>query len=159
MPKVVSNTTPILSLLKIDQLHLLEAIYKKIIVPAAVWQEIEAGKRKPYYADLAQLSWIEIQNIQDVTKLAAFPLLDRGEAEVIVLAQEIKADLVIIDEELGRIEAMKIGLTLTGTLGVMLKAKQQGMIPAVRPLLDLMLQRSVWVNPRLYQDVLLLAGE
>lgn len=159
MPKVVSNTTPLLSLLKIGHPHLLEAIYKKIIVPAAVWQEVEAGRGKPYYTDLTQLSWIEILNVQERTKIAKFLSLDQGEAEAIVLTIEIKADLLIMDEALGRTEAMNHGLTLAGTLGILLKAKQKGLISSVRPLLDLMRQRDVWISERLYQDVLSLSGE
>ncbi len=65
MRKIISNTTPILSLLKIDKLDLLKEIYGIVIVPFAVYQEIEEGKEKPYYQDLTSLDWIEIRNIKN----------------------------------------------------------------------------------------------
>ncbi len=63
MRKIISNTTPILSLLKIDKLDLLKELYGKVIVPLAVYQEIENGKKKPYYKDLKSIDWIEVQKI------------------------------------------------------------------------------------------------
>ncbi len=102
MRKVISNTTPILSLLKIRQFHLLELMYGTVIIPTAVWEEIEAGKEKNYYTDLTGLAWVDIQAVQNPSAVEYLTDLDRGEAEVIVLAREIGADLVIIDETLGR---------------------------------------------------------
>ena len=98
MRKVISNTTPILSLLKINKLNILKELYGEIIVPNAVFLEIEEGKNKPYYTDLKSISWINILNIQDSKSLDKFEDLDAGEAEVIILANEINADLIIIDE-------------------------------------------------------------
>ncbi|MBK7409126.1 MAG: hypothetical protein IPJ40_14325 [Saprospirales bacterium] len=95
MRKIVSNTTPILSLLKIGQLSLLEKLYTKVIIPKAVWQEIEAGKDKAFYVDLFILSWIEILPVENQDSVTFLTDLDKGEAEVIVLAREINADLVI----------------------------------------------------------------
>ncbi len=85
--------------------------------------------------------------------------LDRGEAEVIVLAREIEADLVIIDEEIGRTYARHFGLTITGTLGILLKAKQHGFISEVRPLLEALVSKGVWIGLHLLDEVLRLAGE
>jgi hypothetical protein len=65
MHKVISNTTPILSLLKIDKLILLKELYGKIIIPEAVFKEIETGKEKPYYQNLSYLDWIQIQKIKN----------------------------------------------------------------------------------------------
>lgn len=60
MRKIVSNTTPILSFLKLDRLDILESLYCKIIIPEAVYIEIEQGKTKQYYQDLLAVNWIEI---------------------------------------------------------------------------------------------------
>ena len=65
MLKVVSNTTPLISLLKLSKIALLREIYTKITIPYAVYQKIEAGIHKDYYQDLSNLSWIEIQKIKD----------------------------------------------------------------------------------------------
>ncbi|MFO8240419.1 MAG: hypothetical protein R6T90_05425 [Dissulfuribacterales bacterium] len=84
MHKVVSNTTPIISLLKLNRLELLQNIYNQIYIPTAVYNEIEAGKTKGYYKDLSKVDWINIIEIQDKQVLKYFLDLDAGEAEAIV---------------------------------------------------------------------------
>jgi predicted nucleic acid-binding protein len=159
MRKVVSNTTPLISSLKIGHLHLLESLYSKVIIPQAVWQEIEQGREWFYYIDLQTLPFIDIQSINNADAVNYLTDLDRGEAEVIVLAREIEADLVIIDEEIGRSYARHFGLALTGTLGILLKAKQNGLVPEVRPLLEVLVSKGVWIDRHLLDHVLTLAGE
>ena len=85
--------------------------------------------------------------------------LDRGEAEVIALAQELNADLVIIDERLARRHAKRLGLNLTGTLGVLLKAKRQGLLPAIKPLIDQLRHGGIWLSDALVAEALKLAEE
>lgn len=132
MRKIISNTTPILSLLKIDKLEILKEIYKNIIIPFAVYEEIENGREKSYYQDLTQLDWIKIKKISNPKELSFFIDLDKGEAEVLILSQELNADLVIIDEIFGRRCAKQMNVKLTGTLGVLLKAKKQGIISSLK---------------------------
>ncbi len=98
MRKIISNTTPILSLLKIDKLELLKEIYGTVIIPRAVFQEIEKGKDKPYYQNLSLVNWIKIERIKNKESRTFFFDLDDGEAEVLILANEQNADLVILDE-------------------------------------------------------------
>ena len=102
MLKVISNTTPLLSLLKIDKLDLLKDLYGIVSIPLAVFLEIEAGKEKPYYSDLTEYDWIKIENIRNIESRTYFFDLDDGEAEVLILAKEQDADLVILDEIMGR---------------------------------------------------------
>ncbi len=85
--------------------------------------------------------------------------LDRGEAEVIALAQEMEAGLVIIDERLARSHAKRLGLSLTGTLGVLLKAKQLGLVEAVSPLVDQLRQGGIRLSDVVVAEVLRLAEE
>lgn len=159
MPKIVSNTTPIISLLKIGKLIILKKLYTKIIVPQEVYNEIENGKEKEYYADLSLLDWIEVIPIKDKKSIFYFLDLDKGEAETIILAIEIKADLVIIDEKLGRFHAKHADLKITGTLGILLKAKKQGIIKKIKPLLLELKEKGIWLNDNLFEKVLILAGE
>ncbi|MCA1762187.1 MAG: hypothetical protein ABR574_08480 [Cryomorphaceae bacterium] len=65
MLKVVSNTTPLISLLRISRLDILESLYKKILIPRAVYDEVEAGKNKDYYSDLLEFPWIDVVEIED----------------------------------------------------------------------------------------------
>jgi predicted nucleic acid-binding protein len=159
MHKIISNTTPIITLLTISKLELLRDIYSKIIIPEGVFQEIEEGKNKHFYKDLSRIDWIEIKSITDKKTLKYINDLDKGEAEVIVLANEIKADLVIIDEKAGREYAEHFGLKLTGTIGILLKAKQIGLIDKIQPLLTIMRENGIWLNQKFINQVLKIANE
>ncbi|MFV0606949.1 MAG: hypothetical protein ACK5NK_14035 [Niabella sp.] len=123
MPKIVSNTTPIISLLKIGKFEVLKEMYDEIIIPEGVYEEVEVGKNKGFYTDLSALSWIKIEKIQNQKSLSYFLDLDNGEAEAIVLATEKEADLIILDEAMGRFYAKHAGLRVTGTIGILIKAK------------------------------------
>lgn len=159
MRKVISNTTPILSLLKINKLPLLKELYGKIIIPNAVFQEIETGREKQYYQDLSLLSWIDIMEIKDSASKTSFDELDDGEAEVLILAKEQKADLVLMDEIMGRKFARQLDFNLTGTIGVLLKAKENGIISSVTELLSELTEKGTWLNPKLISRVKKLSDE
>lgn len=159
MLKVVSNTTPLISLMKINKLFILEELYNEIIIPQEVYAEIERGKHKQYYLDLSKVKWIDIKQISDEKALSYFLDLDKGEAETIILANEIDADLVIIDERLGRYHAQHASLKITGTLGVLLKAKDKGVVEEVKPLLHDLKDKGIWLNENLIESLLRLAGE
>jgi len=159
MHKVISNTTPILSLLKISKLDLLKELYEKVTIPFAVFQEIENGKEKQYYQDLTLLSWIEIAEIKNPESRAYFTDLDSGEAEVLILAKEQNADLVIMDEIMGRRFAKQLEFNLTGTIGILLKAKEKGLINSVSELLTELTEKGTWLNPKLISSIRKLSKE
>ena len=159
MPKVVSNTTPIISLLKLSRLDILKELYSEITIPFAVFQEIETGKNKGYYKDLSKINWINIVKIQDNQALKYFLDLDAGESEAIILATELGADLIIIDEKLGRFYAKHADLKVTGTIGILIKAKNQGIVKYLKPLLYELIEKDVWISERLIGEVLKHVGE
>jgi len=160
MPKIiVTNTTPLLSLLKIGKLSLLKELYGCIYVPFAVYQEIESGKDKDYYADLSKIEWVKIEKIQSKEAKQYFFDLDDGETEVLILAQEKQADLIVLDEIMGRRYALQMDLNLTGTLGILLKGKQLGYIDKITPLLYELINKNSWINPKLMAKVIRMAGE
>lgn len=159
MPNVVSNTTPIISLLKLSRLDILQELYSEISIPFAVFEEIEAGKNKRYYQDLSKIDWINIVKIQDKKALKYFLDLDAGESEAIILATEIGADLIIIDEKLGRFHAKHADLKVTGTIGVLIKAKNQGILKELKPLLYELIEKDVWIGETLIGEILKQAGE
>ncbi len=159
MRKIISNTTPIISLLKVDKLNLLKELYTKIIVPTAVYLEIENGKEKPYYQDLTQIDWIDIQEISNPDSRAYFLDLDDGEAEVLILAKEQNADLVIMDEIMGRRYSKQLGFNLTGTIGILLKSKEKGLISSVKNLLNELTEKGIWLSPKLISKALKLSKE
>jgi predicted nucleic acid-binding protein len=159
MLKVVSNTTPLISLLKLNRLEILKALYTEIIIPTAVFREIENGKNKKYYQDLSKYNWIIITAIRNKHSTEYFLDLDEGEAEAIILATEIDADLILLDEKLGRFHANDAGLKVTGTIGVLLKAKNTGIITKIKPLLIELTEKDVWLSNRLIKEICKLSNE
>jgi predicted nucleic acid-binding protein len=85
--------------------------------------------------------------------------LGAGESEALSLAVEIQAARVLVDERAARRVAQAMGLSVVGTLGVLLAAKRKGLVAEVRPLIDALLQRGFWVAPHLVERALFVAGE
>ena len=128
-------------------------------IPQEVFNEIEAGKRKKYYLNLLAFEWFKIEQIQDRKSIAYFLDLDKGEAEAIVLATESEADLILLDESLGRFHAKHAGLRVTGTIGILVKAKKQGLISELKPLILELKEKGVWLSESLIERILELANE
>lgn len=84
--------------------------------------------------------------------------LDAGEAEAIILASEINADLIILDEKLGRYYARNADLRVTGTIGVLIKAKTVGLISELKPLLNELTEKDVWISEKLKNEILKIVG-
>lgn len=151
--KVVSNTTPIISLSAIGYLSLLPDLFGQVYIPKAVYQEIKSKKAFGYQEiDSDFIKTIEIKG----TMYLGFLLndLDLGEAEAILLATEINADVLIIDERLGYKIAQSKGINAIGTLSILLMAKEQGIIKSVKPLLDDMIQKGRWYSQSVYENFL-----
>jgi len=158
---VVSNTSPISNLAAIGQLGLLQQLYSNVIIPLAVYQEIlETGNTDPATLAIQNLNWIQTRSVTNLPLLQTLQMnLDPGEAEAITLAVELNADRLIIDERRGRNEAIQVGLQVTGLWGILLAAKQQGLVPLLQPILDDLIANGFWVRKELYTEVLVLAGE
>lgn len=155
----VSNTSPINNLAAIGQLNLLPQMYGRVIIPEAVYEELT---KIPVEGteEVKSSNWIEkrqAKNINLVEKLK--DKLDPGEAEAIALAIEVKADLLLIDERLGRGIAESNNLNIIGVLGILLEAKKRGLITLIQPLLEQLRNSNFWIKPELYARVLTLAGE
>lgn len=158
MKKVVSNATPIISLASVDKLSLLKDIFGKVYVPRAVVNEIRTGKY-PGHKELDS-DFFEIAEVNNKINLS-FLLndLDLGEAESIVVAKEIEADLLLIDERLGYKMAQLQELPVIGTLTVLLMGKKRGLIQAVKPVLDEMIEKGRWYSEKVYNHFLKSIGE
>lgn len=114
---------------------MLPSLYSTVIVPEKVYDELIEGLRsKNLKPDLPWLVVRQVSSTSDVKNLLLS--LDEGEAQAIVLSQELKADLLLIDEQAGRQIARNLGLRTTGLLGVLIEAKSKSLIPAIRPILE-----------------------
>ena len=138
MPEVViSNTSPIFYLHRLRRLDLLQKLYQEVIVPKAVVAELEAGRKQGEDVPaIDSYEWIKIRAIRSPQIMGLSTDFGPGETEVLALALEESDSLVIIDEKLARRIARLRGLRVTGTAGILLKAKQKGHILAVKPFLD-----------------------
>ena len=159
---VVSNTSPIINLAMINQLNLLERLYGTVIIPPAVYDEIVTGGAGQPGADVVQaLDGFEVRPVSNrpmVINLAGS--LDLGEAEAIVLAVELGADLLLIDERQARIVAKRLGVNHIGLLAVLVQAKHAGLIRAVGPLVErLRSEAGFWISEDVLQHLLKIAGE
>ena len=123
---VVSDTTPIISLLKIEKLELLRDLYREVVIPKAVYDELtsnDAYAAERNAVDNADyITTKEVKNGEEVKKLQAMSGLQLGESEALVLANEIKADLLLVDEVPGRNMAREMQLDFTGTIGILVQA-------------------------------------
>ena len=131
---VVSNTSPVIAFGKLNRFSILEAVFGKIIIPSYVFLELNNLK----YKDEINLkeSVFKTEEISFVDPLLEKEL-DRGEAEAITLALKKNADWLIIDERKGRNIAKNVyGINVIGTAGILLKAKESGIINQVSPLLQ-----------------------
>jgi hypothetical protein len=159
---VVSNTSPITNLAAIAQLDLLHQLYQEIAIPQTVYDEMaDIGKTVPGTLEVQTLPWIKKQQISNLKLWESLQFnLDPGEAAAIVLALELKAELLIMDERPGRTMARQYGLPVIGILGVLVEAKDKGLIRGVKPLMDRLVNEVGFrVSRQLYETILQRAGE
>jgi predicted nucleic acid-binding protein len=155
---VISNTTLLLHLDRIGRLELLKTFYGQILVTPAVVAELEAGGAPAL--NLRQLDWVAIREVRIPEALKLVPDLGAGEASTIALALELPVpSLVLMDDRLGRRIAALHGLKVTGTAGFLIRAKQRGLIPAIKPVLDELIGAGFYLRPRHMDDLCRLAGE
>lgn len=154
--KVVCNTSPLILLAKIDRLELLTHLYDEVLIPVAVRKEIVAKPSE------------EAKTLQALLQKGAFHLgeaagsvlegipedLGEGEREAIALALERGADLVILDDRQGRRVAGLRGLATTGTIGVLIEARERGVIHSLGHELDRLIEAGIWIDERFYHRLL-----
>lgn len=155
---IVSNASPIIALTKLHKLHLLRDLFQEIIIPKAVDNELSLSDSNSL--QIEDSSWIKVQLPENQLALEVLTyFLDSGEAEAIILAKELSADRLIIDEKAGRKTAKRLDLNIIGTLGILLLAKEEGLISNITPCLDKLKQVGFWFSEELKELVLEKADE
>ena len=147
--KAVTNSTCLIGLQRIGQLEILPQVYPVVFTPQAVRAEVGIT-----------LSWLRVQAVQNTAFVTVLQeSIHRGEAEAISLAIELKNVVVILDEKKARAVAKKLGLQVTGTIGMLLRGKKRGVIPEIKPLLISLQETGFRLSENLIKEALRLAGE
>lgn len=151
---VVSDTTAISSLLTIGQDDLLVKLFNRVMIPPAVWAELLA-----FHPEVPD--WLEVVTISQPQRVAEYQRhVHSGEAEAIALALEVRPDWLLVDDSDGRRLAKHEGAPVIGLMGVLLLAKQQGLLPNVKPMIDaLEFKAGFYLSAAVRNEVLRLAGE
>ena len=159
---VVSNTSPLTNLALIGRLDLLPQLYGTLTIPDAVWHELVVkGVHLPSAQQIAGASWLSVRTVTNQALVLSLRQdLDAGEAEAIALSMEMDADLLLIDERIGRESAQHLGVTYMGLIGLLVQARQRDLLPQMRPVIEaLRLQAGFWISDALVQRVLSDVGE
>lgn len=157
---VVSDTTPLITLMKINKLELLEKLFGEVFIPRAVFRELTVNEK---FADEARkiesAAFFKVREIVDkksldlVHKISG---LDLGESEAIVLAQELDSDLILIDEFRGRLIASQMNLQLTGTLGVLYNSYKRHFIERdeIENCIEIIRNSNIRISEKLLREFL-----
>ena len=161
MPKkpVISNTSPLIGLWGIDRLSLLRDLYIEVWIPRKVEKEFLAIDETFHREVLDNAPWVKVVDLTHPQDATVYRNLDAGEAEVFALANEHDARFVIIDEQAARQEAKKLGLPFKGVVGVLLEAKEECLIDAIKPFLIALKQNGIYLDESLITRALREAGE
>ena len=154
--KAVSNTTPLRYLIAIEQEHLLGKLFEKVFVPLAVHEELtDARTPEIVRRRVASLpSWFEVRTV-DETRMPTFPVtLHRGERQAILLAEALPADVLLIDEQVGRTIALSRNIPLSGTLGVLERADRMGFVSNFPQVLQRLKASGFFIAETLEQQLL-----
>lgn len=158
---VVSDTSVLNAFYKIQQLALLPALYGRVVIPTKVYEELTADEALANWLQTSHPGWLDVVAVRDTDKAETLlDEMDAGEAEALVLALELGADNLLMDDHEGRQIAQRWGIPVVGTLGILLRAKDEGLVVEVRALMhELMSKANFWVSESLQRTVLRQASE
>lgn len=156
---VVLNNTPLVALWAIGRLDLLRDLFQEVLIPRSVENEFLAVETAARQQALSDAPWVRSVSLAQPRRALVYAGLDQGEAEVLTLAEEREARLVVIDERRGRRFAERMGIPLTGSLGVLLLSKEAGLIESVSVWLTKLQEAGLFLAPSLIQRTLEIAGE
>ena len=146
---------------KIEKTDLLRDLFQKIYIPEAVFREVtEQGDQRAGAKIVREAGWIIKKQIGDCTQAdMLMTVLERGEAEVLVLANEIQADLILLDEEKARKTAVRAGFKVMGLIGILIVAKRLGLIATVGTYIEKLQREKFRLSEKIVNAALKQAGE
>ena len=145
---VVSDSTCLIGLERVGKLDILPALFDSVVIPPEVEREF-GGK----------FAWLKVENVTNNLLVAALQMtVDAGEAEAIALASE-KNCLLITDDKQARAAAKRLGVSIIGTVGILIRAKQNGIISEIKPILNALDENEFRISRALREEALKIAGE
>lgn len=160
---VVADTSVLVNLATVGHSDILQQLFGTVMAPTAVHDEfLRLVMEEPRFKTATWPAWVEVRHPSAIpADLLSWPhRLHTGETEAIALAIEVHADFLLVDENAGRSAARAHGISVTGLVGILLRAKASGLIPAVAPILDRIVDEAgFWLGSAFRRQTLLLAGE
>lgn len=156
---VVSDTSPIINLSGIGCLHLLRELYHIVVIPSAVADELGHREGGSPGSEALSFDWVQVIEVETPIHFEEENILDAGEIASIQLSIGLNADFTLMDEQLGRAAAVKMGLRVVGVLGVLVEAKEKGLIREIRPLISDLLAFGFYLKDSVVAAVLRRVGE
>lgn len=161
--RAVTNSSVLIALSKIGQLSVLSQRFPDgVLLPQAVWQEVVGtGAGQPGAQEVASASWLTVRKVANESLVSLLRMeLDAGEAEAIALFSEEPVEAILLDEKNARRVARRMGLPVLGTVGILIWAKQTGLIPTLKEQIDaLQTQGQFRLSQLVYQQALNRVGE
>jgi predicted nucleic acid-binding protein len=160
MSEAISNTSPLLYLYRIGALDWLSRLFSTVWVPSAVARELQEGQRQGYdVPNPSDHAWLQIIEPRSVPSEWLTLDLGAGELATLALALENPGRVVLLDDRLARRIAQAAGLTVWGTLKVLLEAKSRGLTESIEPFVNRLEDSGMWISEDIRQRVLALADE
>ena len=157
---LVADSSPLIAFARINQLNLLPKLFSTILVPPEVWDEVtQRGVARPGAQEVGKATWIETRTPDRLAVKSLSILVHRGEAEVIALGCELPNCVLLLDDSKARRVAEKFNIRRIGTLGLLRRAKQLGLLDRVPPLLDMLRESNIYIRKELLDAVLKDVGE
>lgn len=158
---VVADAGPLIHLAAIGRLEIVAAV-GDVLIPPGVYEEVVViGAGLPGAREVSEATWISVVTPTrlDLVNALLAGGLHRGESEAMALALERRADVLLMDERQGRLTAEAMGLRVTGTIGLVIAARQRGTLTAVGPVLSELRASGLWLSDELIRQVLSTIGE
>ena len=160
MPDVISNTSPLVYLYRIDAAGWLPKLFSNIWVPTAVVEELREGQRRGFdVLNPGNYRWLQVVDPRATPSEWLSLDLGPGEMAAMALALENRSRVVLLDDMLARRTAQAAGLSVWGTLKVLLEAKSQGLTERIAPFVDCLREKGMWLSEEIRERILALANE
>lgn len=156
--RAVFDAGPLIHLSWIDQLQLLHVVFDRVLIPSVVRDEVlrpnDDIRGIAAVRNLFASEMIEVRNLSDAAVAEGLVgFLDRGEAAAIALMREVSADILVLDDGRARYEALRQGIPITGTIGILRRARDREVLPAVTPYLIQLRQYGFWISDAVFNQI------